>query len=212
MIKTFSARTTGDDFLPDRDNKPAPKRISDSQAECDQEAADFKVADDGDGNAADEVELPASAVERIKTQEEEPIDDEIGTGGTGSDLSEVLKDSHYSQDERDEQNAPSESDIENEGAGDLDVTQVAEERPSSRIRNEDDDLGWGASPEEEDEATVEKEHEAEESDEDAEKGLYLVGMVHNQCTPGLLPLFSSWSLVCLGHSSIYSHSGGAFQF
>ncbi|XP_053213180.1 nonsense-mediated mRNA decay factor SMG8-like isoform X2 [Panonychus citri] len=37
---------------------------------------------------------------------------------------------------------------------------------------------------------------------------YLPGMLHSQSPPGLLPKFSSWSLVCLGSSSLYSHNMG----
>lgn len=37
---------------------------------------------------------------------------------------------------------------------------------------------------------------------------YLPGMLHSESPPGLLPQFSSWSLICLGSSSIYSHNLG----
>lgn len=37
---------------------------------------------------------------------------------------------------------------------------------------------------------------------------YLPGMVHSSSPVGLLPLFPSWSLVCIGSSSVYSHSIG----
>ncbi|EZA51583.1 hypothetical protein DMN91_010427 [Ooceraea biroi] len=37
---------------------------------------------------------------------------------------------------------------------------------------------------------------------------YLPGMLHNESPAGLLPQFSSWSLVCLGPSSLYSHNIG----
>lgn len=37
---------------------------------------------------------------------------------------------------------------------------------------------------------------------------YLSGMVHTQSPLGLLPQFPSFSLVCVGHSSVYSHSSG----
>ncbi|XP_049870639.1 nonsense-mediated mRNA decay factor SMG8 [Pectinophora gossypiella] len=37
---------------------------------------------------------------------------------------------------------------------------------------------------------------------------YLPGMLHTLSPPGLLPAFPSWSLVCLGPSSLYSHSLG----
>ncbi|KAJ8687988.1 hypothetical protein QAD02_023783 [Eretmocerus hayati] len=37
---------------------------------------------------------------------------------------------------------------------------------------------------------------------------YLPGMLHTESPVGLLPQFSSWSLVCLGSSSIYSHNLG----
>ncbi|CAH0392401.1 unnamed protein product [Bemisia tabaci] len=37
---------------------------------------------------------------------------------------------------------------------------------------------------------------------------YLPGMLHSESPPGLLPQFPSWSLVCLGPSSVYSHSAG----
>ncbi|XP_074595589.1 nonsense-mediated mRNA decay factor SMG8 [Brevipalpus obovatus] len=37
---------------------------------------------------------------------------------------------------------------------------------------------------------------------------YLPGMLHSLSPPGLLPKFSSWSLVCLGSSSLYSHNMG----
>ncbi|KOB74733.1 Protein smg8 [Operophtera brumata] len=37
---------------------------------------------------------------------------------------------------------------------------------------------------------------------------YLPGMLHADSPPGLLPAFPSWSLVCLGASSLYSHSLG----
>lgn len=40
---------------------------------------------------------------------------------------------------------------------------------------------------------------------------YLPGMYHSKSPLGLLPLFPSWSLVCLGPSSIYSHSHGVSQ-
>ncbi|GBP65638.1 Protein SMG8 [Eumeta japonica] len=37
---------------------------------------------------------------------------------------------------------------------------------------------------------------------------YLPGMLHSASPPGLLPAFSSWALVCLGASSLYSHNLG----
>ncbi|CAH0673844.1 unnamed protein product [Spodoptera exigua] len=37
---------------------------------------------------------------------------------------------------------------------------------------------------------------------------YLPGMLHSQSPAGLLPAFASWSLVCLGASSLYSHALG----
>ncbi|XP_015586501.1 protein SMG8 isoform X2 [Cephus cinctus] len=37
---------------------------------------------------------------------------------------------------------------------------------------------------------------------------YLPGMLHTESPSGLLPQFSSWSLVCLGPSSLYSHNLG----
>lgn len=37
---------------------------------------------------------------------------------------------------------------------------------------------------------------------------YLPGMVHTLSPIGLLPQFPSWSLVCIGPSSVYSHSTG----
>ena len=37
---------------------------------------------------------------------------------------------------------------------------------------------------------------------------YLPGMLTTTSPVGLLPLFSSWSLVCLGPSSLYSHNAG----
>lgn len=40
---------------------------------------------------------------------------------------------------------------------------------------------------------------------------YLPGMVHTESPPGLLPQFPSWSLVCVGASSIYSHSTGLME-
>lgn len=38
---------------------------------------------------------------------------------------------------------------------------------------------------------------------------YLNGMVHTLSPVGLLPTFPSWSLVCVGHSSVYSHNSGS---
>lgn len=38
---------------------------------------------------------------------------------------------------------------------------------------------------------------------------YLSGMVHTLSPAGLLPTFPSWSLVCVGHSSVYSHNSGS---
>ncbi|GFU16173.1 protein smg8 [Nephila pilipes] len=37
---------------------------------------------------------------------------------------------------------------------------------------------------------------------------YLPGMLHSESKLGLLPMFSSWSLICLGPSSLYSHNIG----
>ena len=58
----------------------------------------------------------------------------------------------------------------------------------------------------------------EENDEEKEfaKGIfrqpstteYLSGMVHTMSPSGLLPQFPSWSLSCIGHSSVYSHNLG----
>lgn len=56
----------------------------------------------------------------------------------------------------------------------------------------------------------------EDIDEPNEKNIYrqastteyLSGMIHNLSPAGLLPQFPSWSLVCVGHSSIYAHSTG----
>uniref|UniRef100_A0A6M2DWN0 Nonsense-mediated mRNA decay factor SMG8 n=1 Tax=Xenopsylla cheopis TaxID=163159 RepID=A0A6M2DWN0_XENCH len=55
-----------------------------------------------------------------------------------------------------------------------------------------------------------------DTDQTKEKGLvrqpstteYLPGMLHTLSPPGLLPQFPSWSLVCLGASSLYSHNLG----
>lgn len=57
----------------------------------------------------------------------------------------------------------------------------------------------------------------EETEESIEKGIYrqpstteyLSGMVHTLSPAGLLPQFPSWSLVCVGHSSVYSHNSGS---
>lgn len=37
---------------------------------------------------------------------------------------------------------------------------------------------------------------------------YLPCMIHVHSPPGILPRYSSWSLVCLGSSSLYSHNAG----
>lgn len=37
---------------------------------------------------------------------------------------------------------------------------------------------------------------------------YLDGMTHSDCTPGLLPRFSSWSLCCIGRASDYVPTKG----
>ncbi|XP_022244438.1 protein SMG8-like isoform X2 [Limulus polyphemus] len=37
---------------------------------------------------------------------------------------------------------------------------------------------------------------------------YLPGMLHSESPLGLLPMFPSWSLICLGPSSLYSHNIG----
>lgn len=57
---------------------------------------------------------------------------------------------------------------------------------------------------------------AEDNEEQNEKSIhrqastteYLSGMIHNLSPAGLLPQYPSWSLVCVGHSSIYSHNSG----
>lgn len=57
----------------------------------------------------------------------------------------------------------------------------------------------------------------EENEESKDKGIYrqpstteyLSGMVHTFSPVGLLPQFPSWSLVCVGHSSVYSHNSGS---
>lgn len=59
----------------------------------------------------------------------------------------------------------------------------------------------------------------EEKEVSAEKGIYrqpstteyLSGMVHLMSPVGLLPQFPSWSLVCVGHSSVYSHNSGSMS-
>lgn len=56
----------------------------------------------------------------------------------------------------------------------------------------------------------------EDNEEPNEKGIhrqvstteYLSGMIHNLSPAGLLPQYPSWSLMCVGHSSIYSHNSG----
>lgn len=56
----------------------------------------------------------------------------------------------------------------------------------------------------------------EEKAVDTEKGIYrqpstteyLSGMIHTLTPAGLLPQFPSWSLICVGHSSVYSHNSG----
>lgn len=40
---------------------------------------------------------------------------------------------------------------------------------------------------------------------------YLPGMVHTESPTGLLPQFPSWSLCCVGTSSIYSHANGLME-
>lgn len=40
---------------------------------------------------------------------------------------------------------------------------------------------------------------------------YLPGMVHSESPQGLLPQFSSWSLLCVGPSSLYSHNTGLLE-
>lgn len=56
----------------------------------------------------------------------------------------------------------------------------------------------------------------EENEEPSEKCIfrqpstteYLSGMIHTMTPSGLLPQYPHWSLVCVGHSSVYSHSSG----
>lgn len=56
----------------------------------------------------------------------------------------------------------------------------------------------------------------QENEEEIEKTIYrqpstteyLSGMLHTLSPGGLLPQFPSWSLVCVGHSSVYSHNLG----
>lgn len=56
----------------------------------------------------------------------------------------------------------------------------------------------------------------QENEEESEKTIYrqpstteyLSGMLHTLSPGGLLPQFPSWSLVCVGHSSVYSHNLG----
>lgn len=53
-------------------------------------------------------------------------------------------------------------------------------------------------------------------DDSKEKGIlrqpstteYLSGMIHSLSPAGVLPQFPSWSLVCVGHSSVYAHNSG----
>ncbi|KAL3077902.1 hypothetical protein niasHS_013431 [Heterodera schachtii] len=40
------------------------------------------------------------------------------------------------------------------------------------------------------------------------KGLYLEHVPHSKSSPELLPLFPSFSVICIGHSSLYNHSTG----
>lgn len=55
-----------------------------------------------------------------------------------------------------------------------------------------------------------------EDEDNNEKGIirqpstteYLSGMVNTLSPVGLLPQFPSWSLVCIGHSSVYAHNSG----
>ncbi|EEB14178.1 conserved hypothetical protein [Pediculus humanus corporis] len=59
-------------------------------------------------------------------------------------------------------------------------------------------------------------HVSNNNNEDKDKSLirqpstteYLPTMLHTESPSGLLPQFSSWSLVCLGPSSLYSHNVG----
>lgn len=53
-------------------------------------------------------------------------------------------------------------------------------------------------------------------EESTEKGIfrqastteYLSGMIHTLSPIGVLPQFPSWSLTCIGHSSVYAHNSG----
>ena len=41
---------------------------------------------------------------------------------------------------------------------------------------------------------------------------YLPCMLHVHSPPRILPRYSSWSLICLGSSSLYSHNAGSFKY
>ncbi|CAG9862883.1 unnamed protein product [Phyllotreta striolata] len=60
---------------------------------------------------------------------------------------------------------------------------------------------------ESDESSTEKDKKLSQEDT-INKSEYLHGMLTLSSSPSLLPLYSSWSLVCLGASSLYSHNLG----
>lgn len=53
--------------------------------------------------------------------------------------------------------------------------------------------------------------EGTEKDTSSKSNDHLPGMLTLSSSPDLLPLYSSWSLVCLGASSLYSHNLGVLN-
>lgn len=102
--------------------------------------------------------------------------------------------------------------LENEGAGELEESlSVSTNKP---VRDESQYTIPASSP-----SAVERTDSYESAgskssspiggpSEEEEESLKLPEMLTNHSAVGLLPLFPSWSLLCLGHSSIYSHSHG----
>ena len=153
--------------------------------------------------------------------EESQQDHEMGTVRSATSSRENLRENSRENSQQEAAFSPSSS---SESEAEHWASDEYVENENNQGQEDDED----ADEEDEEEQDEPKPQQCEDDDEDnrvfirdyddlsSEHGLiyetstteYLPRMLHSLIRPGLLPRFSSWSLVCLGASSIYSHAIG----
>lgn len=218
-VYLLSGTSDGSDLLPDRDNKPGTRSDVDEYSAFghgDDAGCLVKTQDDTEDNRRPPNKSVGSYDDDQQDRVRRPS---TTTMKKPSVFADILNTDDICVDSVEQHNS------ENEEPA---VEAMTEDAVEKVDEDEEDDHSEDEEENEDDRRTKSR-SSAEESNNDARRrspdvhrgrnqsitnetsrdGVdYLSGMVHSLCQPGLLPLFSSWSLICIGPSSIYSHSHG----